>query len=210
MLRRKTSTPAPTVDEALALQMTVQPKDLGPRWTLLRTQTFAASAINAAPTCLVNLPPGYRSAAASREYSFDLQRNGLEAGHLVSTVLLQASVHDAAVTRIRLLASGYGLCAEADAVNQVTGGNQAGAHVVSVTPLSPPESMYGLAERVSIAFTRDGVPDSVTADIYDLVEGLVEIRTYIQACSCQPFNESQETALLQTQWAHAQPTRPPG
>jgi hypothetical protein len=193
-------------DNALALQLAVRPQDLGSRWVPLQAQNYPFSVLNDQIVCLPGLPAGHRSAGALSDYSLDLQPNGLEGGHLTSVILLQASAQDSAITRARLLTPGYDACGQSDAISQVTTSREVGARVVAVTPLPTPGGLTGIAERLVIDFTFNGVPDTVTTDLFDVLQGRVEIRTFIQKCSCKPFDSSFEDSLIQSLAVRAEAT----
>jgi hypothetical protein len=190
---------ATTVDvDALALQLVVQPQDLSSDWTSVQRSAYTPAELNAPPICLTGTPRGNSTAGALTEYSRDLQPNGLESGHLTSAVFLQASAHDADVTRARLETPGFDACLQADVVAQLAGGGASNVTVAASSPLPGVPPYAGVAERLSMTFTVDNAAHRGIADAVDVVQGRVEFKLIVFQCSCGPLDGGLENTVTQT------------
>jgi len=183
---------------AIALQLTVQPQDLSSQWVSVQSANYPLTVANAPSACLSGIPVGNRSAGALSQYSRDLQANGLESGDLTSTAFLQASDHDAAITRTRVESPGYDACLQAEVVSDLDNEGATSVAVAAVSSLPTPAGFAGVAERLSLTFMSGHTADTGIADNVDFVQGRVEFRMVIFQCSCAPLDAGLESSLVQT------------
>jgi hypothetical protein len=191
-----TTSSAVVLDEGAVKQLTVQLADLGPGWTQVRDDTIPTETLNPASGCSPSgIPaPGRRSAGAIAEYSLNLQ-SGLEQGHVVSTVLIQATVDDATQTQQRLSNPAYLSCFQQDAADTILQATGAPPGTVHNEPLSMPTSVTGVAARITLTYTFQGADKVGYADYFDFVVGRVESRVSFTKC-CSPIDDNIETSVV--------------
>lgn len=177
-------TPARAADEELLKGAVVQPGDLSGEWTQIGAE---ADPDPAAPDACVK-DPVWSSVVAGRssEYSFRLQSNGLEAGHLVSVVSSSKSA-DITAKRLAVISSAeYRGCAVKSLEQSLRDANGPTTVIGSTTvnPLTAPIPDSGIGWQLVSHFHSQGHDIVVTVDNYHLAVGRFLAHVDIQHCAC--------------------------